>query len=75
MKFVHFKDNIKGWSAYNTKPKRVAFLATLVPVWTERVLCDVVAAPPAAAAAAAAPPTAPPAPAAPPSSSCPLLLW
>ena len=58
VKFVHFKDNIKGWSAYNTKPKRVAFLATLVPVWTERAACDAPAVPPVAAAAAA-PATAP----------------
>ena len=36
VKFVHKKDSIKGWSSYNTKAKRVAFLASLVPVWTER---------------------------------------
>jgi len=40
VKFVHKKDSIKGWSSYNTKAKRVAFLASLVPVWTERVACD-----------------------------------
>ena len=45
VKFVHKKDSIKGWSSYNTKAKRVAFLASLVPVWTERVACDVPAVP------------------------------
>jgi len=58
VKFVHKKDSIKGWSSYNTKAKRVAFLASLVPVWTERVACDAPAVPPVAAAAAA-PATAP----------------
>lgn len=58
VKFVHKKDSIKGWSSYNTKAKRVAFLASLVPVWTERVACDTPAVPPVAAAAAA-PATAP----------------
>ena len=58
VKFVHKKDSIKGWAKYNTKAKRVAFLASLVPVWTERVACDAPAVPPAAAAAAA-PATAP----------------
>jgi len=53
VKFVHKKDSIKGWSSYNTKAKRVAFLASLVPVWTERVACDTPAVPPVAAAAAA----------------------
>ena len=68
VKFVHFKGLIKGWSAYNTKSKRVAFLASLVPVWTERVLCDAPAVAPVAAAATAAPPAAaaPPPPLAPP---------
>ena len=56
VKFVHFKGLIKGWSAYNTKSKRVAFLASLVPVWTERVLCAAPAVAPVAAAATAAPP-------------------
>ena len=58
VKFVHKKDSIKGWSSYNTKAKRVAFLASLVPVWTERVACDTPAVPPVAADAAA-PATAP----------------
>ena len=58
VKFVHKKDSIKGWSSYNTKAKRVAFLASLVPVWTGRVACDTPAVPPVAAAAAA-PATAP----------------
>ena len=58
VKFVHKKDSIKGWSSYNTKAKRVAFLASLVPVWTGRVACDAPAVPPVAAAAAA-PATAP----------------
>jgi hypothetical protein len=40
VKFVHFKDNIKGFSAYSTKAKSVAFLVTLSPPWTERVCCD-----------------------------------
>ena len=53
VKFVHKKDSIKGWSSYNTKAKRVAFLASLAPVWTERVACDTPAVPPVAAAAAA----------------------
>ena len=67
-KFVHLKDSLKGWSAFNTKGKRAAYLATLVPVWTERVLCDAPAVPPIAAAAAAPLPAAaaavPPPPAA-----------
>ena len=58
VKFVHKKGSIKGWRSYNTKAKRVAFLASLVPVWTERVACDTPAVPPVAAAAAA-PATAP----------------
>ena len=37
VEFVHKKDSTKGWSSYSTKAKRVAFLASLVPVWTERV--------------------------------------
>ena len=54
VKVVHKKDSIKGWSSYNTKAKRVAFLEPLVPtVWTERVACDTPAVPPVAAAAAA----------------------
>ena len=40
VKLVHKKDSIRGWSSYNTKARRVAFLASLVPVWTERVACD-----------------------------------
>ena len=66
VKFVHFKGLIKGWSAYNTKSKRVAFLASLVPAWTERVLCDAPAVAPVAAAATAAPPAAAAAAAPPP---------
>ena len=58
VKFVHKKDSTKRWSSYNTKAKRVAFLESLVPVWTERVACDTPAMPPVAAAAAA-PATAP----------------
>ena len=58
MKLVHKKDPIRGWSMYNTKAKRVAFLASIVPVWTERVACDAPAVPPVAVAAAA-PATAP----------------
>jgi len=53
VKFVHKKDSIKGRSSYDTKAKRVAFLASLVPVWTERVACDTPAVPPVAAAATA----------------------
>ena len=45
VKFVHLKAGIKGWSAFNTKPKRASYLATLVPAWTERVLCAGVAVP------------------------------
>ena len=46
VKFVHKKDPIRGWSSYNTKAKRVAFLASLVPAWTERrVACDTPAVP------------------------------
>ena len=45
VKFVHKKDSIKGWSSYKTKAKRIAFLASLVPVWTERVACDTPAVP------------------------------
>ena len=73
VKFVHKKDSIKGWSSYNTKAKRVAFLASLVPVWTERVACDAPAVPPVAAAAAA-PATAPlpAAPLPPPEAPAPL---
>lgn len=73
VKFVHKKDSIKGWSSYNTKAKRVAFLASLVPVWTERVACDFPAVPPVAAAAAA-PATAPlpAAPLPPPEAPAPL---
>ena len=58
VKFVHLKAGITGWSAFNTKPKRVAYLAALVPAWTERVLCAGVAVPPIAAA----PPPPPPPP-------------
>ena len=74
VKFVHKKDSIKGWSSYNTKAKRVAFLASLVPVWTERVACDTPAVPPVAAAAAA-PATAPlpAAPFPPPQAPAPLV--
>ena len=74
VKFVHKKDSIKGWSSYNTKAKRVAFLASLVPVWTERVACDAPAVPPVAAAAAA-PATAPfpAAPLPPPQAPAPLV--
>ena len=32
VKFVHKKDSIRGWSSYNNKAKRAAFLASLVPV-------------------------------------------
>ena len=32
VEFVRKKDSIKGWSSYNNKAKRVAFLASLVPV-------------------------------------------
>ena len=46
VKFVHKKDSITGWSSNNTKDKRIAFLASLVPVWTERVACDTPAMPP-----------------------------
>ena len=63
---MHFKGLIKGWSAYNTKSKRVAFLASLVPVWTDRVFCAAPAVAPVAAAATAAPPAAAAAAAAPP---------
>ena len=79
VKFVHKKDSIKGWSSYNTKAKRVAFLASLVPVWTERVACDTPAVPPVAAAAVA--PATAPFPAAPfpllrrPPLSFPKLQW
>ena len=31
VKSVHKKDSIKGWSSYNTKAKRVAFLASRHP--------------------------------------------
>ena len=72
VKFVHKKDSIKGWSSYNTKAKRVAFLASLVPVWTERVACDTPAVPPVAAAAAA--PATAPFPAALPSPQAPAPL-
>ena len=74
VKFVHKKDSIKGWSSYNTKAKRVAFLASLVPVWTERVACDTPDVPPVAAAAAA-PATAPfpAAPLPPPQAPAPLV--
>ena len=58
VKFVQKKDSIRGRSSYNTRAKHVAFLASLVPVWTERVACDAPAVPPVAAAAAA-PATAP----------------
>ena len=58
VKFVHKKDSIKRWGSYNTKAKRVAFLASLVPMWTGRVACDTPAVPPVAADAAA-PATAP----------------
>ena len=73
VKFVHKKDPIRGWSSYNTKAKRVAFLASLVPVWTGRVACDTPAVPPVAAAAAA-PATAPfpAAPLPPPQAPAPL---
>ena len=73
VKFVHKKDSIKGWSSHNTKAKRVAFLASLVPVWTERrVACDTPAVP-NVAAAAAAPATAnlPAAPLPPPQAPAP----
>ena len=55
VKFVHKKSPIRRWSSsYNTRAKRAAFLASLVPVWTERrVACDTPAVPPVAAAAAA----------------------
>ena len=46
VKFVHKKDPIKGWSSNNTKAKRATFLASLVPVWTERVAYDTPAVPP-----------------------------
>lgn len=74
VKFVHKKDSIKGRSSYNTKAKRVAFLTSLVPVWTERVACDTPAVPPVAAAAAA-PATAPfpAAPLPPPQAPAPLV--
>lgn len=69
VKFVHMKGALKGWSSYNTKAKRVEYLASLSPVWTERVLCDGFAVPPVAAAPttwpgmeAGAPPPAPPLP-------------
>jgi hypothetical protein len=73
VKFVHKKESIKGWSSYNTKAKRVAFLASLVPMWAERVACDTPAVPPVAAAAAA-PATAPlpAAPLPPPEAPAPL---
>ena len=58
VKFLHRRYSIKGWSPNNTKAKRAAFLASLVPVWTERVACDAPAVPPVTAAAAA-PATAP----------------
>ena len=72
VKFVHKKDSIKGWSSYNTKAKRVAFLASLVPVWTERVACDAPAVPPVAAAAPATVPF-PAAPLPPPQAPAPLV--
>ena len=73
VEFVHKKDSIKGWSSYNTKAKRVAFLASLVPAWTGRVACDAPAVPPVAAAAAA-PATAPfPAAPLPPQAPAPLV--
>ena len=53
VKSVHKKDSTRRWSSYNTKAKCVAFLASLVPVWTGRVACDAPAVPPVAAAAAA----------------------
>ena len=63
VKVVHKKDSIRGWISYNTKAKRVAFLASPVPMRTERAACDTPAVPPVAAAAAA--PTTAPFPAAP----------
>ena len=71
---VHKKDSINGWSSYNTKAKRAVFLASLVPVWTERAACDTPAVPPVAAAAAA-PATAPfpAAPLPPPQAPAPLV--
>ena len=72
VKFVHKKDSIKGWSSHNTKAKRVAFLASLVPVWTERVACDAPAVPPVAAAAPATVPF-PAAPLPPPQAPAPLV--
>jgi hypothetical protein len=46
VKFVHKKGPIKRWGSSNTKAKRVAFLASLVSVWTERVACDTPPCPP-----------------------------
>jgi hypothetical protein len=46
VKFVHKKGSIRGWGSSDTKAKRVALLASLVSVWTERVACDTPPCPP-----------------------------
>ena len=53
VKYVHLKKSMKGLSSCSTVKKRVQFLETLPPAWTELVVCDALAATPVLAAAAA----------------------